>query len=189
MPTNALKGCSALESITVFGEELDATFFQVVRTHFERCPHLKHIQIPSSIAVGNETFLASEVRSVVFPTSTRSIGYGAFQDCQSLVSVDLSKCENCKHSGSLQMGMLVLFKDTKNSTIMNCKSLIKVERDSFRHCASLQTFDLSDCCHLETIATECCANNASVTSSLASLIFLSSLKAIHWYVFQHEMNR
>lgn len=97
--------------------------------------------------------------------------------------------KNWKHSGSLQMGMLVLFKDAKNSTIMNCKSLIKVERYSFHHCASLRTFDLSDCCHLETIATECCENNASVTSSLASLLFPSSLKAIHWYVFQHEMNR
>ena len=97
-PEDALSGCSALESITVHEPEVCVPFLTVVQAHFDDCTSLKHIQFPSTVEVGDEAFSShSSLQCVVFPASTRVIGYSAFYLCGKLTVADLSSCNKTKY--------------------------------------------------------------------------------------------
>lgn len=185
-PTDALTGCSALESVTAFGEELKTPLFQVVRAHFEGCPNLKHIQIPSTAEVGDGvrenlgSVFPHTLQSVVFPSSTRLIGRAAFCHCEQLVSADLSKCDKLQKSNGWIFDWC--YKLT-SVDLSNCKSLTTICTADFE-ATPLTSIDLSGCTNLQTLRAFSFTVYRSSEAHLTSIVLPSSLKEINSYVFE-----
>ena len=196
-PEDALDGCTALESIFTFGPEVRVPFITVVRTHFNDCTRLAHVQIPSTVEVGDGEFSGSgsvfphSLQSITFPASTRSIGCAAFCYCDQLVSADLSRCEN--------LTTLVKIRDNESSKTFaycyslssfncaGCKSLQSTEWDFLAYCPKLTSIDLSGCTRLQTLAI---ATFFTAPTGGPRLFFVAtlppSLQAIKHYAFAHS---
>lgn len=164
-PTTALNGCTTLERITAYGEEVGTPVVTVVHDHFANCSSLKHIQIPSSVAVGSGTSNSAtgsvfphSLERIIFPASACSLEPYTFYYCDQLTSVDLSRCTN----------------------------LTTIKSYAFYNCTKIASFDFSKCIRLSFLdeyAIATWTDGYSQIGDLISVQFPSSLTSIGDYVF------
>ena len=80
---SAFAGCTSLANITLSNNTASIEAYT-----FEGCYKLSHIEIPDSVTeIGESAFRYCGLMDITIPSSVTRIKYGAFQDCDSLISV------------------------------------------------------------------------------------------------------
>lgn len=132
---------------------------------------LENIVIPNSVFDNNNEYLVTQIKASAFENNQsiktvdlsqcqnlRTIGNMAFQGCTSLESVNMTNCINLVQFGT--------------SSFANCTSLINIDftncialtniSNIFKECISLKVIDLSDCIKLYEIGSNAFINCRSL---------------------------
>ena len=140
-----LRNCTGLTSIGNPGDGHGSGAFQ-------GCKSLKTVILPTSLeSIGDMAFADSGLTEINLSdcTNLKSIGDGAFVDCESLTSINLSGCT------SLQSiyGSAFASSGLTSINLSGCTNLTSIGESAFDGCGSLKEVNLSGCTRLESIGS------------------------------------
>ena len=153
----SFKGCKKITSVNL--ENLEDG--KIPDHAFQDCKMLSKISWPKTeTRIGKHAFDGTSLTKILFTEKVTIIGDYCFANCESLVFVDLTKCEtDCFGAGAFSnTGSIVIewpatqiyyslgsqiFQNSKITEIKLPKQVQKMESGVCSHCTELKTFDMS----------------------------------------------